>query len=74
MQISALFTRHPCLFARVVEDPDSTRCLFEWLRQLGLDQKGVVRLVDRVPLLLQMDTERGGCMAAGPTFHECNTI
>ena len=55
-----LFSRHPCLFGHVVRSPDNLRCLFGWLRELGLGQADVLRLVDRLPLLLQTDVEAGG--------------
>ncbi|GAB4816415.1 hypothetical protein N2152v2_003461 [Parachlorella kessleri] len=56
-KISTLFSRHPCLFGHVVRSPDNLRRLFGWLRELGLGQGDVLRLVDRLPLLLQTDVE-----------------
>lgn len=41
--------------------PDNLRRLFAWLREeLGLEQAAVCRLLARLPLLLQMDTDTGG--------------
>jgi mTERF domain-containing protein len=56
-RISALFRRHACLFARTVRDPGNLKALFDWLRDLGLDQAGVARLIDKHPLILQADVE-----------------
>lgn len=61
LQITALFARHQPLFKQAVLQPDNLRRLFVWLRQdLGLDQRGVLKLVNRCPLVLQVGGQAGG--------------
>lgn len=57
-RISQLFKKHPSLFANTVRNPGNVRLLFEWLsRDLGCNEQDVAKLVDKVPLLLQLDCE-----------------
>lgn len=53
--VASLFSRHICLFARTVQDPENLKRLFEWLQNLGLREKDVAKLIDRYPLILQIN-------------------
>jgi hypothetical protein len=57
-QITALFVRHRSLFRQAVAAPDNLRRLFEWLqRDLGLSPAATLKVINRVPLVLQTDVE-----------------
>ena len=60
LQITALFVRHGALLRQAVAAPDSLRRLFEWLqRDLGLPQPAIVKVLNRVPLILQVRRRDG---------------
>jgi hypothetical protein len=56
-EVSALFRRHLCLFAHTVRDPFNVKLLFEWMRELGLKQSDVMKIVNKTPLILQISVE-----------------
>jgi hypothetical protein len=56
-EVSSLFRRHLCLFAHTVRDPFNVKILFEWLRELGLHQPDVMKIVNKTPLILQIGVE-----------------
>ncbi|KAL4532706.1 hypothetical protein Ndes2526A_g08189 [Nannochloris sp. 'desiccata'] len=57
-EVSTLFGRHLCLFAHTVRDPFNVKLLFEWMRELGLREPDVMKIVNKTPLLLQIQVER----------------
>ena len=56
-EVSALFRRHLCLFAHTVRDPFNVKLLFEWMRELGLRQPDVMKIINKTPLILQIGVE-----------------
>lgn len=56
-EVSTLFRRHLCLFAHTVRDPFNVKLLFEWMRELGLVQPDVMKIVNKTPLILQIQVE-----------------
>jgi mTERF len=56
-EVSTLFRRHLCLFAHTVRDPVNVKLLFEWMRELGLGQPDVMRIINKTPLILQIGVE-----------------
>jgi len=55
--IASLLTRHPCIFANIVRDPDNLKNLFQWLAKLDIRDEDVLRLINRFPLILQTSVE-----------------
>lgn len=51
--ISMLLSRHPCLFASTVRDPDNIKTLFEWIQKLQILDTDSLRIINRFPLILQ---------------------
>lgn len=55
--IASLLTRHPCIFANIVRDPDNLKNLFQWLAKLKIQDENVLRVINRFPLILQTSVE-----------------
>eukprot|EP00890_Picochlorum_soloecismus_P004783 jgi/Picsp_1/5305/NSC_02666-R1_mterf domain-containing protein len=55
--IASLLTRHPCIFANIVRDPDNLKNLFQWLAKLKIHDEDVLRVINRFPLILQTSVE-----------------
>lgn len=56
-EVSTLFRRHLCLFAHTVRDPFNVKLLFEWMQELGILQSEVMKIINKTPLILQINVE-----------------
>lgn len=67
MQVSGLVKGRPGILAYVVRRPDACRSFFEWVRTIGCDSPGVVKIICRFPPILkvlQLQPSGGGTAAS----------